>query len=285
MFQATGAQSNYGLPPPPPTAYTNSLSQYQLPQQTQVGQSGEQFNMMADRPELGRPTAADAGVKGGQENISISSMDQWKGNGGNGTNRHMDDVILESVSPGLPGHHHMENVSPGPGPGLVMESVSPALVAHASNASAVPQQAMTVSTFSSSQHDNPPGVGLESVSPAPEEPQNWSPGGGDETNKGDKRADKRNKRDKEDHKIRGLTLLRTAVADHVKETLKPTWREGQMSKEAFKTIAKKAVDKVLSVIKPHQVPNTDEKVAVYMENARPKITKLVEVFHDVPHSQ
>lgn len=286
MFQATGSQSSYGLPPPPQTAYTNSLSQYQLPQQTQAGQSGEQFNMMADRIELRRPTAADPGGKGGQGNITVSSIDQWKGNAGNGISRHMNDVILESVSPGLPGHHHMENMSPGPGPGLVMENVSPAaLVAHASSALAVPQQAMGVSTLGLSKDDNPPGVGLESLSPAPEEPQNWSPGGGDETNKGDKRADKKNKREKEDNKIRGLTLLRTAVAEHVKETLKPTWREGQMSKEAFKTIAKKAVDKVLDAIKPHQVPKTDEKVAVYMENARPKITKLVQVFHDIAHSQ
>ena len=236
--------------------------------------------MMAGRPEPGPPGAGDAGLKAGENNASRHSVDHWKGSGGNGSSMHMDDVILESVSPGLPGHHHMENVSPGPGSRLVMESVSPALVAHASNPSMLPQQ-----VNEAPQQDNPSGVGLENVSPAPERPQSWSPGGGGETNKSEKRTEKRSKRDKdyksdkEDHKVRGLTLLRTAVAEHVKETLKPTWREGQMSKEAFKTIAKKAVDKVLSAIKPHQVPNTEEKVATYMVNARPKIAKLVQVRH------
>lgn len=239
---------------------------------------------MSGRPEPGPPGAGDAGLKAGENNtsaISRHSVEHWKGSGGNGTSMHMDDVILESVSPGLPGHHHMENVSPGPGSRLVMESVSPAFVAHASNTSVLPQ-----GTEAPPQQDNPSVADLENVSPAPERPQSWSPGGGGE-NKSEKRSDKRNKRDKgykndkEDHKVRGLTLLRTAVAEHVKVTLKPTWREGQMSKEAFKTIAKKAVDKVLSAIKPHQVPNTEEKVATYMMNARPKIAKLVQVGHDV----
>lgn len=234
--------------------------------------------MMSGRPEPGPPGAGGAGLKGGEHNASRHNVDHWKGSGGNGTSMHMDDVILESVSPGLPGHHHMESVSPGPGSRLVMENVSPALVAHASNTSVLPQQGPAAPP----QQDNPSVAGLENVSPAPEGPQSWSPGGG-ETNKSEKRADKKSKRDKdyksdkEDHKVRGLTLLRTAVAEHVKETLKPTWREGQMSKEAFKTIAKKAVDKVLSAIKPQHVPNTEEKVATYMVNARPKIAKLVQV--------
>ncbi|XP_024373661.1 uncharacterized protein [Physcomitrium patens] len=291
-IQASGAQSNYGLPPPPPppsAAYTSTLSRYQLPQQSQAAQPGGQFNVMAmDRPELGPPGARDAGVKGGQDNTAVVSrpnMGQWKSSGGNGTSTHMDDVVLESVSPGLPGHHRMENLSPGPGPGLVMESVSPALVAYASNTSTVPTQGTGASTFGSSQQDNPNVAGLESVSPAPEEPQNWSPGGGGDTNKDDKRGDKRDRRDKDhksdkDHKVKGMTFLRTAVAEHVKETLKPTWREGQMSKEAFKTIAKKAVDKVLSAIKPHQVPTTEEKVEAYMMIARPKISKLVQGYVD-----
>lgn len=228
--------------------------------------------------EPGPPGAGDAGLKGGlHNNVSRHSVDHWKGSGGNGTNMHMDDVILESVSPGLPGHHHMENVSPGPASRLVMESVSPAQLV--SNTSALLQQG----TSGQPQQQQE----LENVSPAPERPQSWSPGGGDDSNKDERRADKRSKRDnkshkseKDDHKVRGLTLLRTAVAEHVKDTLKPTWREGQMSKEAFKTIAKKAVDKVLSAIKPHQVPNTEEKVATYMENARPKIAKLVQGYVD-----
>jgi len=238
--------------------------------------------MMSDRSEPGPPGAGD---KAGLNNAARHSVDHWKGSGGNGTSMHMDDVILESVSPGLPGHHHMENVSPGPATRLVMENVSPArLVAHASSTSVPSQQQGTGALTSDQpqQQQQQQQQELENVSPAPERPQSWSPGGGDESNKDEKRSkrDKSQKSDKEDHKVRGLTLLRIAVAEHVKATLKPTWQEGQMSKEAFKTIAKKAVEKVLSAIKPHQVPNTDEKVATYMVNAKPKIAKLVQVRHD-----
>jgi len=123
---------------------------------------------------------------------------------------------------------------------------------------------------------------LEGVSPAAKRPESWSPGVGDESTRDVKRS-RRNKiqrSEKDDHKVRGLTLLRIAVADHVKATLKPTWQEGQMSKEAFKTIAKKAVEKVLSAVKPHQVPNTEEKVATYMVTAKPKISKLVQGYVD-----
>jgi hypothetical protein len=281
MIQVSTPQPSYGFPPPPPsqrTSYTTNLPQYQFPNQ-HLSQASK-----PDGPEPGPPGAGEAGKKLGPGSApsSRNAVEHWKGStGGNGASTHIGDVgmvILESVSPGLPGHHHMENVSPGPHAGLVMESVSPAGIAQTSKTLLPGQQQGTgVSNFSSSQLDNPGVASLENVSPAPE--GNWSPAAGGETKKGssDRKRDKEKKRDKEEHKVRGLTLLRTAVAEHVKDVLKPTWREGHMSKEAFKTIAKKAVDKVLEAIKPHQVPKTDEKVAHYMENARPKISKLVQV--------
>lgn len=163
-----------------------------------------------------------------------------------------------------------------------MENVSPArLVAHATNTSMSFLEPGTgaltsVHTQHLQQQD------LENVSPAAKRPPSWSLGEGDESSRDEKRSrrDKIQRTDREDHKARGLTLLRIAVAEHVKATLKPTWQEGQMSKEAFKTIAKKAVEKVLSAIKPHQVPNTEEKVASYMVIAKPKIEKLVQGYVD-----
>jgi intein-encoded DNA endonuclease-like protein len=72
-------------------------------------------------------------------------------------------------------------------------------------------------------------------------------------------------------------MLRAAVADHVKEVLKPTWREGYMSKEAFKTIAKKAVEKVVGNLPSHHIPKSQEKVDQFMKSSRHKISKLVQV--------
>ncbi|MCO5558690.1 hypothetical protein L7F22_012276 [Adiantum nelumboides] len=105
-------------------------------------------------------------------------------------------------------------------------------------------------------------------------PENWSPGppaDDIETGKGQALSKKSS---------RGLKMLRTAIADHVKEVLKPTWKEGYMSKEAFKTIAKKAVEKVVGNLPSHHIPKSQEKVDQYMRTSRPKISKLVQGYVD-----
>lgn len=87
------------------------------------------------------------------------------------------------------------------------------------------------------------------------------------------------------HKIDGdmhkeskaLRHIRAALIELVKELLKPTWRDGHLSKDAHNVIVKKAVDKVLSTIQSHQVPTTMESVKQYLSSYRPKIEKLVEV--------
>lgn len=300
-MQVAQQPQSYSFPPPPPppaAGYTSNLGAYQYSQQEQqptVSKPMHQYNSLADSLEPQPPGAKDAETKlqANDSTVSRRIEDQWKVNsGGNGTQTHMGHVgmvILESVSPGLPGHHHMENVSPGPHAGLVMESVSPATVL--TNKSAMPShQGAGTSTFGSSLRVEDQGVALENVSPAPDENRSWSPTEAEkeESNKGHShkgKRDKEGKRGKEgrDKEGRGLTLLRTAVAEHVKEVLKPTWREGHMSKEAFKTIAKKAVDKVLGAIQPHQVPKTQEKVDVYMVSSRPKISKLVQVGLPTPN--
>ncbi|XP_010272379.1 PREDICTED: protein FRIGIDA-ESSENTIAL 1 isoform X2 [Nelumbo nucifera] len=77
---------------------------------------------------------------------------------------------------------------------------------------------------------------------------------------------------------KALKLFRTDLVDFVKELVKPSWRGGHLSKDAHKTIVKKAVDKVLSTLQPHQIPNTTESINQYLSSSRPKITKLVEAY-------
>lgn len=76
--------------------------------------------------------------------------------------------------------------------------------------------------------------------------------------------------------IKAMKVFRTALAELAKELLKPTWREGHMSKEAFKLIVKKAVDKVAGSLQSHQIPNTQERIDQYLESSRVKFAKLVE---------
>ncbi|KAG7955103.1 hypothetical protein I3843_11G053700 [Carya illinoinensis] len=74
---------------------------------------------------------------------------------------------------------------------------------------------------------------------------------------------------------RSMKLFKIAVADFVKEVLKPSWRQGNMSKEAFKTIVKKTVDKVSGAMKSHKVPKSQAKIDQYIDSSQRKLTKLV----------
>lgn len=74
---------------------------------------------------------------------------------------------------------------------------------------------------------------------------------------------------------RSMKLFKVALADFVKDVLKPSWRQGNMSKEAFKTIVKKTVDKVAGAMKSHQIPKGQAKINQYVESSQRKLTKLV----------
>ncbi|KAB5514091.1 hypothetical protein DKX38_027997 [Salix brachista] len=76
---------------------------------------------------------------------------------------------------------------------------------------------------------------------------------------------------------RSMKLFKVALADFVKEVLKPSWRQGNMSKEAFKTIVKKTVDKVTGAMKNHQIPKSKAKIDHYIDSSQWKLTKLVMV--------
>ncbi|KAH0454623.1 hypothetical protein IEQ34_016547 [Dendrobium chrysotoxum] len=75
---------------------------------------------------------------------------------------------------------------------------------------------------------------------------------------------------------KALKIFHTALVDLVKELLKPWWREGQLSKDAHKTVVKKSVEKVLSALQSHQIPSTQEAINQYLTTSRQKIFKLVE---------
>ena len=64
------------------------------------------------------------------------------------------------------------------------------------------------------------------------------------------------------------------VLDH-RKALKPTWKDGQMSREVHKTIVKKVVDKVTSTVE--NTPPTKEKIDIYMTYSKEKLNKLVQV--------
>lgn len=75
------------------------------------------------------------------------------------------------------------------------------------------------------------------------------------------------------------SMLRQAVTEYVKEIMKPAWKAQKLSREAFKTIAKKAVDKVLTTQGTANFPdNADGVVAFMTELRKDKIRKLVQQY-------
>lgn len=76
---------------------------------------------------------------------------------------------------------------------------------------------------------------------------------------------------------RSMKLFKVSIANFVKEVLKPSWRQGNMSKVAFKTIVKKTVDKVSGAMKGHRIPKSQAKISQYIDSSQRKLTKLVMV--------
>ncbi|KAF8399611.1 hypothetical protein HHK36_015480 [Tetracentron sinense] len=121
---------------------------------------------------------------------------------------------------------------------------------------------------------------VENVSPQPDDDKSWSPSNPihlANAATGEIEIDQiqtpgKSKKSKDS---RSMKLFKIALADFVKEVLKPSWRQGNMSKEAFKTIVKKTVDKVSRAMKGHQIPKSQAKINQYVESSQRKLTKLV----------
>ncbi|XP_074329847.1 protein FRIGIDA-ESSENTIAL 1-like isoform X1 [Apium graveolens] len=80
--------------------------------------------------------------------------------------------------------------------------------------------------------------------------------------------------------MKALKHFRAALIDFVKELVKPTWREGNLSKNAHNIIVKRSVERVLSTVPTHQIPSTSESVDLYLSSSESKISKLVEGYID-----
>lgn len=105
------------------------------------------------------------------------------------------------------------------------------------------------------------------------------PNDGTDMNAGEIEIDQVKVSGKKKGKESRMKLFKMSIAAFVKEVLKPSWRQGNMSKEAFKTIVKKTVDKVSGAMKSHKIPKSQAKINHYIDSSRGKLTKLVMVCH------
>ncbi|KAJ6677845.1 ZINC FINGER CCCH DOMAIN PROTEIN-RELATED [Salix viminalis] len=118
------------------------------------------------------------------------------------------------------------------------------------------------------------GVGSEESNKVQEQDKSAPENGPLENSDGDGKADesKKNKDGK------GNRAFKFALVEFVKDLLKPAWREGQVSKDAYKNIVKKVVDKVTGTMQSASVPTTQEKIEQYLSVSKPKLTKLVQAY-------
>lgn len=93
---------------------------------------------------------------------------------------------------------------------------------------------------------------------------------------GQKLKMKSNPNPKLSKEAKGVKLFKCMLVDVVKDLLKPSWKEGQLSREAHKTIVKKVVDKVIGTMEGG-IPQTQEKIDSYLSHSKSKLTKLVQV--------
>ncbi|KAK7316969.1 hypothetical protein RJT34_00813 [Clitoria ternatea] len=78
--------------------------------------------------------------------------------------------------------------------------------------------------------------------------------------------------------MKGIRGFKFALVEFVKELLKPTWKEGQITKEDYKTIVKKVSDKVTDSMQGAQIPQTQEKIDHYLSISKSKLNKLVQAY-------
>ncbi|KAK4754198.1 hypothetical protein SAY87_002302 [Trapa incisa] len=87
--------------------------------------------------------------------------------------------------------------------------------------------------------------------------------------------DEDGKKNKEAKSVRSFKF---SLAEFVKELLKPTWKDGLVGKDAYKTIVKKVVNKVTDSIQGANIPHSQEKIDQYLSVSKPKLTKLVQAY-------
>ncbi|KAK7318458.1 hypothetical protein RJT34_03160 [Clitoria ternatea] len=78
--------------------------------------------------------------------------------------------------------------------------------------------------------------------------------------------------------VKGIRAFKFSLVEFVKELLKPTWKDGRITKEDYKAIVKKVTDKVTGTMQRVQIPQTQEKIDRYLSISKPKLNKLIQAY-------
>ncbi|TKY60419.1 Zinc finger CCCH domain-containing protein 38 [Spatholobus suberectus] len=78
--------------------------------------------------------------------------------------------------------------------------------------------------------------------------------------------------------VKGIRAFKFSLVEFVKELLKPTWKDGKITKEDYKAIVKKVTDKVTGTMQRVHIPQTQEKIDRYLSLSKPKLNKLIQAY-------
>ncbi|GAU35086.1 hypothetical protein TSUD_70090 [Trifolium subterraneum] len=77
--------------------------------------------------------------------------------------------------------------------------------------------------------------------------------------------------------VKGIRAFKFSLVELTKEILKPTWKDGKITKEDYKAIVKKVTEKVTGTVQRVHIPQTQEKIERYLSVSKPKLNKLVQM--------
>ncbi|KAI9394158.1 hypothetical protein POPTR_005G061100v4 [Populus trichocarpa] len=194
------------------------------------------------------------------------------------------DPICDSVEPGK---LNVNTNPPDKKLELLSKSLSPSSLAAAPNggdfnkffleqesnekSSQLNQPAPAASSEATNENN---GVGSGEGNKVQEQDKTAQENGPLENSDGDGKADESRK----NKDAKGNRAFKFALVEFVKDLLKPAWKEGQISKDAYKNIVKKVVDKVTGTMHSASIPTTQEKIEQYLSVSKPKLTKLVQAY-------
>ncbi|KAK4416722.1 Zinc finger CCCH domain-containing protein 36 [Sesamum alatum] len=79
------------------------------------------------------------------------------------------------------------------------------------------------------------------------------------------------------HRLKAVRSFKFAIAERVKNLIKPYWKEGKISKDAHKVIVKKSVNKVIESFGSSEIPS-EGKINSYLISSHSKLSKLVKAY-------
>lgn len=79
------------------------------------------------------------------------------------------------------------------------------------------------------------------------------------------------------NKIKAVNAFKFVLVEHIKDVLKPYWKQGNLSRDAYKIIMKKSVDKIIESIEAS--PKTKNDHHKYLSASKSKIFELIQLKH------